>query len=418
MITTLDLSTVTDRLVDILETAVTDSRLWAPVGAVTRFNISVSGSMPEEVRNKGGCQLSVYLFHLNTQPFTRNMNLTASAASTNKQQPLGLTLFYLLSAYAKENPQQEQQAMSIAIKALHERGTYVDPGMTFTITMEEEKQDEANRRWQAYSTPFRLSTVYRVSVVFLSPDEEPAEPAEPPRIIRMSLGPAGPDFARAGWLSASASRTDFTSSPAAPGAEVLYEYSPALVCPGGALLLLGEGLNLPSSQRLYLIDPGGVETEVTDWREAIDGQASSRLSVNLPSGVGTPPGASPQPGVYLLRVGSSVAQGDEVDYRSNSVPVSIAARADTPPTPWLPAADVYSFSGAGFIDGQTELLLDTVGIEPIAPGDTPGPGEFAISPAGDSISFRPPTFLGSGTYSVRLRVKGVEGPPVGEVVLP
>jgi hypothetical protein len=76
------------------------------------------------------------------------MALTGNRAQPNQTQALGLTLFYLLSTHAKDRFVQEQQAMGIAIQALHERGTFVDPvdGFTFTISFEPEKDDGANRR--------------------------------------------------------------------------------------------------------------------------------------------------------------------------------------------------------------------------------------------------------------------------------
>lgn len=415
MITTLDISTVTDRLVELLEAAITASRLWSPIGPVTPFNIAVSGSMPEEVRNKGGCQLSMYLFHINTQPFTRNMSFTPNAAQDNKEQPLGLTLYYLLSAYSKENPQQEQQAMSIAIKALHERATYVAPDFTFTITMEEEKPDEANRRWQAYSTPFRLAMVYRVSVIFLAPDRETAEPAEPPSQIGLSVSPSHPGLTKGGWLANSASRAVYQPYPAQPGEQILHDYSPALGVPGSTVLLMGKSLDQPTSQRLYLLDGGGAEVEVTAWRRPAAGQNASRALITLPSAVGAPPGASPTPGVYLLRVGSAIAQGDAMDYRSNSVPLSFAARIDPVPTPWLAVGGVFSLWGVGFMDGHTEVIIDTAALLAVTPGADPEPGQFALNPAGTGIAFRLPDNLPPGSYVVRVRVRGVEGPPPGEV---
>jgi len=66
----------------------------------------------------------MYLFHVMADPSTRNTPLTGTIARPNPSQALGLTLYYLLSAYARDNATQEQQAMSIGLKALHERGTY------------------------------------------------------------------------------------------------------------------------------------------------------------------------------------------------------------------------------------------------------------------------------------------------------
>jgi len=420
MIGTLDLSAVTDRLLDVIQAAVDDSGLWTVNGgSVDKFTIEVSGAMPESVRNKGNCQLTAYLFHLNAEPYTRNMPVSGNAAQPNARQPLGLSLYFLVSAYAKDRPDQEQQAMSIAVKALHETGIYVDPGngFTFTVTLESEKSDDAIRRWQSFSTPYRLSTVYRIGVTFLLPEEEPPAPAIPARRLGLAINPATLPFATGGALAGTAARADFKPFPAQPGTVVGYDFVPAIAVPGGSFALLGSRLGQPTTGRLYLVEADGTEREITAWLAPPGQNTASRLVLSLPAAVGIPPVASPLPGVYLLRAGSSVAAGDAADYRSNAVPVTICAAVAPVATPWLPAGGVYTFSGAGFLDGATELLLDTVALAPVAPGVPPAVGEFSVSATGTAIDFRPPA-LPAGAYTVRLRVKGTEGPPVGSILLP
>lgn len=416
MISTLDLSSVTDRIVDYLTSAVTNWPGWADNGGtVARFDVSVSGKMPETVRNQSGCQVTMYLYHLVVEPSTRSTPLSGTIPRPNPSHALGLTLYYLLTAFARDNATQEQQAMSIAIKALHERGTYVDPadGFTFTIAMETEKADEANRRWQAYSTAFRLSAAYRVGVTFLSPTVIPGAPAPPPQRIGLSLAPVALPFAGAGALTSTASRVDFAPLAPSPGDVIVYDYTPAIVAPGASFSAFGAGLDRATAARLYLIDATGVETDVTIWKAPASQQTASRVVVRLPATVGAPPANSPGPGVYQLRVGSSVAQGDATTYRSNAAPVLIGAFVTPPPTPWNAAAGVFSFTGLGFEAGATEVLLETVTLRPVA--GAPNAGEFQIS--GNTIAFRPPANLPAGTYFVRLRVHAVEGPPVGRIVL-
>jgi hypothetical protein len=420
MISTVDISSVTDRIVDYLTIAVTNWLGWnVNGGSLTPFNIQVSGSMPEAVRNLAGCQMTIYLFHLNAEPFTRNTPLGGSQVPPNTQaqpnirQALGLTLYYLLTAFDRDSTTHEQQAMSIAINALHAHGTYVDPvdGFTFTITLDPEKADEANRRWQSYSTVFRLSAVYRVGVVFLSPTVIPPVPFPAPQRIGLSLAPMSLPFAGAGALTSTASRVDFSPLNPLPGDTIVYDYSPAVSAPGGFFSVFGAGLDQPTAKRLYVLS-AGLEVEVTSWKAApVQNTAATRVVVNLPKPVGGMPASSPVPGVYQLRVGSDTAKGDGQDYRSNSTPLLISARVDAPGLPWNPVAGVFSFTGDGFIAGATELLLDTVALRVVA--GSPAPGEFQI--VGGTVNFQPGT--PTGTYFVRLRVNGVEGPPVGRIVL-
>src|SRR2546423_1902888 len=99
MLSTLDLSSVTDRLAGLIDHAVQNPPLFIPQGGlVPPFTVDVSGHMPEEVRSRGQCQLTVSLFHLEAEPFTRNMPLNGPLAQPNPRQALGLTLYYLVSA--------------------------------------------------------------------------------------------------------------------------------------------------------------------------------------------------------------------------------------------------------------------------------------------------------------------------------
>jgi len=415
MISTLDLSSVTERITTLLENAVQNSPLFTTNGgSVAPFTVEVSASMPESVRGKGNCQLTAYLFHLQADAFTRNMPLTGSAAQPNQRQALGLTLYYLVSAFSKDNPTEEQQAMSIAIKALHERATFVDPtdGFTFTMTLEQEKPDEANRRWQSFSTAFRLSAVYRVALVFLTPQSQPPAAAPPPRRMGLAVAPAALPFALSGSLTATASRVDFAPIPPLPGGDVTFDYSPAIVPPSGAFAVFGSGLSQPTAQRLFLIEANGTERDVTAWKTAGAQNTDGRIVANLPAAIGVAPAGSPEPGVYLIRA------GDAGTGRTNSVPLSIMARTDAPPSPWVAAGGAFAFTGAGFVDGATEVLLDTIPLVAIAAGGAPGAGEFAVNAALTSISFRAPAAVAAGVYFVRLRVHGVEGPPVGRITLP
>jgi hypothetical protein len=416
MISTLDLSSVTDRVVDYLTSAVTTWPGWTTNGGtVTPFNLDVSGRMPETVRNLGGCHLTMYLFHVTADASTRNTPLTGKSALPNKSHAIGLTLYYLLTAYARDNATQEQQAMSIGVKALHERGTYVDPadGFTFTITLDPEKADEANRRWQSYSTAFRLSAVYRVSVVFLSPTVIPGAPAPAPQRIGLSLAPLALPFAGAGALTSTASRVDCAPLSPVPGDTIVYDYSPAIVAAGGSFAVFGAGLGQPTASRLFLLDAVGTETEVTAWKAPAAQNTASRVVVRLPATVGAVPANSPTPGVYQLRVGSSIALGDPATYRSNAVPVLVSAFINPPASPWNPVGGTFSFTGLGFVAAAAELLIDTVTLSKVA--GAPGAGEFQVS--GSTINFRPPAGMTPGPYFVRLRVHGVEGPPVGRIVI-
>ena len=211
----LDLSIVTDQVLAYLDSAATASQLWAeeptppagtpagttqhPIDPTKKFTIHFTGLPPKEARDLGGCQVSFYLFHvapnpahLNTSPYLFHPPPPppATAPDTSPQpnfrHPLALTLYYLLSAHSVNSYIEEQQAMSIALKCLHEHAittATVPKGSRLqevTVTMEPQSVDEMGRLWLSLATPLGLSAVYRASVIFLEPAEEPDEPAKYP----------------------------------------------------------------------------------------------------------------------------------------------------------------------------------------------------------------------------------------------
>ncbi|HXT30453.1 MAG TPA: DUF4255 domain-containing protein [Vicinamibacterales bacterium] len=195
----LDLSIVTDRLVKHLNDCAAASRLWDeeptdPEGTppdatpTERFTINFTGLAPDVTRGMDDCQVSLYLFHVTRDKFNSNTFPLGGRARTIPEQPLALTLYYLLSASAPNSYIHEQQAMSVALKCLHDfpivRAKVPIDQRTeeFTLTMEPESVDDIARLWQAMATPLRLGAVYRASVVFLEP--ESVEPPQTKLVLR------------------------------------------------------------------------------------------------------------------------------------------------------------------------------------------------------------------------------------------
>jgi hypothetical protein len=132
--------------------------------------------------------------------------------------------------------------------------------------------------------------------------------------------------------------------------------------------------------------------------------------LQLPPTVGALPANAPPPGVYQLGAGCD----SPAPNRTNSTPFSVAAWVNTssvasPNPPVLAAiAGTYTIAGEGFVAGATELLLDTI-LLPAA--------NFNVVSAAE-VTFTKPATVAAGTYTVRIRVNGVESPPAWWVVVP
>jgi hypothetical protein len=447
----LDLSVVTELLITTLTNYWPDSQLWSTLFSDAFFKPNISGLTPDAVRTLGGCQLTISLIHIEPSKSQRNLVYPPPPppppspfhprAQMIPQLPLGLDLYYFVTAFSDQNYQQEQQAISIVLNCFHQN-PFLTTNVTFpsspaastvekfTLTMEIESVDSISRFWQATTSAFRLSVMYRVAVVFLTPPPA-APPAPPVAQFTVTAAPASFPVATNGQVFGTSSTTTFISpnSTLASPENVQVNYSPATVTYGQTFYLNGAGLNQGTdytgsppnpgtSYRVYLLWPAdfSIETEVTQWKR-IDSptnpiQTSSRMVLVLPS---SPEAGAPTPGVYMLRAGSD-APADAITFRTNSTPFSVAAQVNvpgSPPSPMLtPEGGIYTITGVGFLAGSpagTELMLDTVPLIPVADG-SPSPGEFVVT-LDTEITFQPPSNLAAGLYAVRLRVNGIESPP-------
>jgi len=438
----LDLSVVTDRLVSLLTAEWDNSPLWTVNGGdIAKFNAGITGSAPETVRELGGCQLSAYLFHVAQDKFQTNSPLIGGRvlpvqhprAQIIPYQPLSLTLFYVLSAFAQGNYVQEQQAMSIALRCFHQNPiirrnvTLNLPPLTpvpeeFTLTMEVAAVDELSRLWQSVASAMRLASIYRVGVVFTTPPAAPGL-APPTKSYTLAVDPTAVPFAANGQTLGTTRTVTYASPFSAPPAnpEVRsYELSPATGAAGQTIVLHGAGLDQATASRVYLSAPGNAEVEVTTWVVPIANptpppatiKLPTRITLQLPAASGAAPVGTPPPGVYQLCVGSDIASGDKVTYRSNTTPFSIAAGVKVgvlpPNPPVLPNPAPYSIDGTNFIAGATQVLLDTIPLAENA--GAPAAGQFQAV-GGDTINFAPPAGIAHGTYAVRVRVNQVESDP-------
>ena len=413
----LDLSSITDDLIALLNDAVKNgSDAWlAPngTGTIDYFQIQVSGTMPEADRDDAhGCLLSFYLLHVGQDPYFRNTPMSGAKAQTNKSQPLSLNLYYLLTAYAKKNYNQEQQAMSIALRCFHENAIVQRPaaiphepqGAEYTITMEGESADSISRLWQALSTPLRLGVIYKVSVVFVT-SAVPAVADQPkPSAVAVAVSPEGMSGGLTRLFGASARDSFYVPADASGGADAVQSVVvPGLVRLGDTLLVTGSGLDDAAyAPGAYLTPSGGAEQDVSAWKSA-NTATGFRLAVPKDA-------TAPAPGPYTLTVGSGIK-------RSGAVAVLIGARVDgvvRPPQLMPGGGGIYTITGVGFTPAKTEVIFGGTALAKV--GGPPGDGEFAVDGAGQTITFKPPNPIASGVYYPLIRVNGVDTPPSWYVV--
>jgi hypothetical protein len=426
---TLDLSAVTDSLISLVKSQWTAAPIWTVVGgdpAGPTFTPNFTGLAPDAVRQEPGTQLSMYLYHVesdNAQEarFWQDQMLHSGTGEPTRFLPLALDLYYLLFAYSESSYTQEQEAMSVALRVFHANPIVSsDPGAAepwkLTLTMEHRSYDELSRLWQATTVPLRMSLVFRAAVVFIDPDPMPP-PAPNPKWVTVAADPIalpsqppGPDEYPVVF------GTFRDGSYVGPtGAAVRLTLSPATVAAGQTAWLTGSDLGSRGvSDRVYLLQPGGgAEVDATAWAVAAESSAA-KFVLTLPAVTGTPPAGAPAPGVYQFRAGSG-ALGTPGASRTGSIPVSIAAYVDPAAGPVLAGPAPFTVHGAGFIPGATEVLVGVVALTET--GSSPASGEVSIDPSGTSFSFSPPLGPAGLLAPVRVRVHGIESDPALWVTL-
>ena len=418
---TLDLSAVTDSLIGLISKQWSSAPIWTELGSA-QPPPNITGLAPDAARLQSGPQLSMYLYHVesdNAQEslFWQPQMLGAAGGEPTRFLPLALDLFYLLFAYSEASYIDEQQAMSVAVRIFHANPVVrSDAGAAvpweLTLTMEHRSYDELSRLWQATTAPLRMSVVYRAAVVFIDPDQMP------------QAGPSTTAFSLVADPVALPVPADYPvlfgvfrdgAYLGPTGVSVPFPQSPATVAPGQTAWLLGSDLGSAGvSDSVYLLPPGGgPETNVTAWAVAAESNAA-KFVLTLPTTGGQAPAAVPVPGVYQLRVGSGTL-GTSGATRSGSIPVSIAAYVDPSAGPMLSGSAPFTVNGTGFAPGETEVLVGTTALAEVA--SPPAAGEVRVDPAGTSLTFSPPPGAAGTVLAVRVRVNGVESDPALWVTL-
>jgi hypothetical protein len=272
--------------------------------------------------------------------------------------------------------------------------------------------------WQSFAVAYRLSTIYRVAIAFMTPSQAPSTPAPNPTTVGLSVlqapVPPSPPAAAgaAGEPQLSLPRMQISTALPASGSDyldVLTVLEPPLMLQGGvAISLSGQGLAPPPpAAPLVLVlstADGASSWTITGWQTAPP--ADTAMTLTPPStyaigGAAAPPASTPPPGVYLLAVGNPGSLG-------TAVPVVIAPVFTNVASPAILhlSGGSYSFTGAGFLPGATQLYVN---------GALLDPSTVNISSAGTSVSFTLPASMPHGTWPLRVRIEGIDAPATWQV---
>lgn len=392
-----DLSAITDTLIQLVKDAWGSAPLWAeleagsPPGPPTpTFTPNISGLAPDVLETEAGAQLSLFLYHVETNNAVESMFWAPQGASGTGQPvrflPFALNLYYLMSAFSEDNYHQEQQAMSVALRIFHAnpivRNPTGSPPWELTLTMEHRSYDEMSQLWQATTAPLRMSVVYRAAVVFLDPDTMPSSAARNTSvnvIVEQSSGGPSPATELFGTF-----RRATYQSPSGP---VPFTQAPATVAPGQEVWLMGENL---TGAPISLVSEGAVSADISGWTVAAN-STPTRVVLQVPDGA-----AAPAAGQYEVQIGATAA------------PLRVAAFVDPTGGPVLPHSASVDISGGGFVAGATEIVVGA---------STVPANQIVVNAGGTSLSFATPAGTAGSVEPVIVRVQGVQSDPALWVTL-
>lgn len=365
-------------------------------------------TQPPDLARKGNAkpQLNVFLYHTALNAGWRNMDAPNGARGGERgQPPLALNLYYMLTAYAREDNDStdpsSHRILCCAMSALHDypllKKADIDAALPGTglarqlerirIAPQPLSVDEIYKLWTVYQTPYRISAAYELTVVLVD-SNQPARSAPP--VLNRGAADQGV-FARAG---AAPTLAAWRAPHRQPAARL-----------GDDVLLTGENVSAGHTVARF----EGLRFDATIELVPQAGPEPDQLVVHLPAS-----GAAPDdphayvrwaPGFYSLALATSLP--DTPPYSSNQLGFALAPVMSVSPLSVSAGSFALTVTCTPQLrDGQRVRLL--FGDQQVAPASiVPAPDE--TSPTTIKFALAGVT---AGTYVVRLRVDGVDSMPV------
>jgi hypothetical protein len=371
------IAAVTGALRNLLQTGIQND---VPGGLV------VTTREPDRARQSNtGNQLNVFLYQVVMDGAWRNQEIPRQAmASDLHLPPLGLQLYYLLSAFEAETAAleaQDHQILGRAMNLLHDHPLLspaeIDNALAGTglqnqverlrITYQPLSLEEISKLWTSCQTNYRLSVAYQVSVVLIDSTRprRAALPVREPRLLVSTL-----------------------KRP------LIEETQPTSATTGSLLRLLGNALAHPRAR----VRIGSVVVTAVVISD-------SEVQATIPPGV--PAGVTSVQVLHPSELDTQSSPHPAAGTTSNIAAFLLAPQITTAMPATIAAGAVLTLNVAPVVgrDQRVTLLLDDVELE------------IRSRPASDpltspSVRFAIPASLPPKAYLARLQVDGAQSPLV------
>ncbi|HEX8556920.1 MAG TPA: DUF4255 domain-containing protein [Pyrinomonadaceae bacterium] len=431
MSSALAIASVTAVLKDLLDNAVIDHSLSATVGGAVTVTAQSPGQIKPAEDGAVSRQLNLFLYHVAPNTGWSNLGLPSrdSRGARLTNPPLALDLYYLLTAYGKEDLEAEI-LLGYAMQRFHEtpvltrgaiRQALAQPGgpvsgagllppalgaLNASDLAEQVEQvklvphplnlEESSKLWSAFQSNYRPSVAYHVSVVLVE--------AEGP--VRSAL----PVLRRGAEDRGAAVQPDTDSPfPSVTSVEPATGQEAALL--GEEIVVKGRRLEAATLAVLVHHPRLVAPLELAALPGATAAEVRARLQIEPATDA-----ATFVAGVYTLSL--VLDRGTPQERTTNEAPFALAPRLPVPP----PAGEPPTFEAARAADGSVTV---TVRCRPdVLPAQrvtlVVGESEARAEPRAaraDTLTFRFGR-LAAGEHFARLRVDGVESLLVNRAATP
>ena len=431
MSSALAIASVTAVLKDLLDNAVIDHSVSATVGGPVTVTALSPGQIKPSEEGDISRQLNLFLYHVTPNTGWSNVGLPSRDSRGNRitNPPLALDLYYLLTAYGREDLEAEI-LLGYAMQRFHEtpvltrdaiRTALAQPGgpvsgggilpsalgaLSASDLAEQVEQikltqyplnvEEASKLWSAFQTNYRPSVAYHISVVLVQSEG----------LVRSAL-----PVLRRGVEDRGAAVQPDTNSPF----PALFSVEPATgqfaAVLGGELVIKGQRLDT-APVAVFIHHPRlAAPLELAPLAGATAEEVRARLEIDPATDAGVFVA-----GVYTLSL--VLDRGTPQERTTNEVPVALAPRLPVPPTPGDPPSVEAVRDGDGVVTVTVRCRPDVLPTQRVTlvvgESETPAqPHETRTN----TLTFRFGE-LAAGEYYVRLRVDGVESLLVNRAVSP
>lgn len=155
----------------------------------------ISLESPADLESNNSVRLSMYLYRILENPYTKNSFPVEGTGGKLRKPPLTLDLFYLLTPLFG-TPREQMIVLGKTMQVLYDRpilegadfsGSLAATGDGIRLVLNPVSLEELTRVWQALEISYRLSVCYLARVIFL--DSEQEQFTQPIVSSRITYGP-------------------------------------------------------------------------------------------------------------------------------------------------------------------------------------------------------------------------------------